>query len=381
MGISTAPGTIIVKSTVNSSIVPLAANATFTGVAELNAIRDVMVSARSDAGGILYVDFSTDGGVTYDSTITYVVTANTNEIHTIVKGYRTFRVRLVNGSTNQTFLRLHVEFGEYRQITSSLSSQIQQDADAITVRAITEETAIAVGLYAGYSIVNKLGRNSDIDTATVPEDIWTGGGTYTGFPDSTLETISLLSDSASDTSAGTGARTVNIIGLDTDYNEQSEVITLNGTTPVASVNTYRRMHTMSVRSAGSGGVNAGAITARHTTTTSNIFNIIQPGFNQSFGSGYTVPAGYAALLRRMKVNIRLVVTAVAVEGVIWTRSFGSVFRARRPFSANNSLNTNDEIYGGLQLTEKSDIILRVLTVTANNIDISGGYDLILIKNT
>jgi hypothetical protein len=40
----------------------------------------------------------------------------------------------------------------------------------------------------------------------------------------------------------------------------------------------------------------------------------------------------------------------------------------------------DDIFGGVKFTEKTDIILRIITCSANGTIVSGGYDLLLIKN-
>jgi len=64
----------------------------------------------------------------------------------------------------------------------------------------------------------------------------------------------------------------------------------------------------------------------------------------------------------------------------WTRSFGGVFRSRRPYTMGSSFRLTDYIYGGLVFTEKSDITLRISSSSANNISVNGGFDLILVKN-
>lgn len=368
---------------VNSTIVPLSSNETFTGEGEINGHTDVLVTCKTDADGILYVEFSIDDGNHYDVSIPYIVTADIGEFHTLIKGPRTCRIRYVNGSTPQTYLRLQTVYSTFRLPNSGLSTPIQQDTDALTVRAITEESAIVSGLFTGYSITNKFGTNEDIDTGTLPKDIWENGGVYTGFPDTTLETVEILSDSASDTAAGTGARTIRITGLDSGYNIQQETITLNGTTPVASVNQYRRIHTGMIVTAGIGGVNVGNITVRHSATEANIFLFMLPGRNQTNYSAFTVPSGHTAYMRYLHGSIRgttQAVTPAVVEGNIWTRPFEGVFRSRRPFVISSSCRLFDVIYGGLQFTEKTDIILRITTASGNNISVSGGYDLIITKN-
>lgn len=56
---------------------------------------------------------------------------------------------------------------------------------------------LASGKVSGHSVVNKFGRNSDIDTGTAPEDIWDGGGLYN--PPTTNRTHQIASTSVEDT--------------------------------------------------------------------------------------------------------------------------------------------------------------------------------------
>lgn len=55
---------------------------------------------------------------------------------------------------------------------------------------------IARGLVPGVTPVNKFGRNEDIDTGTVPEDCWDGGGIYV--PPTADRTHQIVSDNVAD---------------------------------------------------------------------------------------------------------------------------------------------------------------------------------------
>lgn len=59
-------------------------------------------------------------------------------------------------------------------------------------------TEVAIGKIPNYSINTKFGRNNDIDTGSAPEDVWNGGGSYTGFNCTAAETLSVVSSSAND---------------------------------------------------------------------------------------------------------------------------------------------------------------------------------------
>mgnify|MGYP000479348130 FL=1 len=366
-------------SSINSTTTPLASGASFTGTAQrVIGYSSVITSVKTDQAGTLSMQFSIDG-TNWDSQINFSVVPDTNEIHRFSVSKEFYRCVFTNTSASpQTYLRLQTIAGSHQTITSPLNYLIQQDADSIVTRTISEEVSISQGLFQNYSIVNKFGKNPDIDTGTVPEDVWEVGGAYTGWAAS-AETLQVFSSSAADTSAGTGARTVRITGLDQNYDSLSETVTLNGVTPVVTTGSFLRVHTATVLSAGSGGVNAGTITVRQSTTTANVFIGIIVGVNQSNSSAYTIPAGYTGYMRSLHSACGTQ-AAVAVGGGIWTRPFGGVFRQRRPFYFGNSFRLSDIIYGGLVFTEKSDIIIRITECSTNNTPVNAGYDLILVKN-
>jgi len=84
-------------------------------------------------------------------------------------------------------------------------------------------------------------------------------------PPTTTSTLSVVSASANDTIAGSGARTIFIAGLDGSYNTSTETINLAGLTPVVTTKVFSRVNVMLVATAGNAtliaGVNDGIITA------------------------------------------------------------------------------------------------------------------------
>ena len=110
--------------------------------------------------------------------------------------------------------------------------------------------------YNGNSVVVK-GRCSSTLTSVTD----TGGTNILLDPTilNTPSTVDISSSSASDASAGVGARTIQIVGLGSNQQYQSEIITLNGNTVVTSVNTYYRLFFTRVLTVGTTGYNVGDI--------------------------------------------------------------------------------------------------------------------------
>lgn len=270
--------------------------------------------------------------------------------------------------------------GGYKDFTGTLIGN-KVGLHTSSLSGIDPTLSIAGGLVPGVTLVNKFGLNPDIDTGTVPEDVWGGGGVYTGFPDIAPEFINVFSSSANDTLLGTGARTVLVTGLGENWQIQTETIALNGITPSASTLKFRRVHTMRTLTAGSGGVNAGDITVRYETTTSVVFLVMVAGRNQTNNVSFTIPDGYTGYLTKVHGVIRLPGTATDnASGNLWIREFGEVFRSRRPFIIRTEAPWVDEIYGGIRLPAKSDITVRITNVAASNTEVIAALDIVLIQN-
>lgn len=140
--------------------------------------------------------------------------------------------------------------------------------------------------------VFKYGYNGDVGTSF--ETVWTQGGLYSYPAAATVMTVS--SGSANDAAAGTGARTVAVVGLDSNWYERTEVVTLNGQTAVSTTTSFLRVFRCYCVTAGSGGVNAGVIYVGTSTVTAgvpaNIYTSIAAGEGQTLQSFYTVPGDY-----------------------------------------------------------------------------------------
>lgn len=162
-------------------------------------------------------------------------------------------------------------------------------------------------LSAGFgSTLGRIGNCSRVamyghlSSPAVGNDVWEGGGTYPLL--AAASKLEILSASASDTAAGTGARTATISGLDLNFNPISEVITLNGITPVATVNSYLRVNSLMLASAGSGGTNAGTITLRVQGAGASQ-SVMLAGRGYAKSAVYTVPNGFTYLVTDLYFNV------------------------------------------------------------------------------
>ena len=373
-------------SEANSSSAALGAGETFTGGWVQTTSPQMFVAYKTDAAGELYFDFSHDGE-TVHSTFPFGgfdVYPNGGPPHIAVTAGRYARIRLVNGPVAQTSLALYASFGNFGPLNAPLNSTIKSDADAAIVRSI-DEIAIASGRVDGERVITKQGCNFDVD---VPEDIWDGGGDYTGFSDAAAETFQIVSTNAADSSGGTGARTLLLFYLNDDYEMfdangafLTEAVTLNGTTPVTTTATGKRVWYAYVTSSGSDKSNAGDITISWSTTTSVVFSVIRAGYSAMLSTAFTVPAGFSATLHRFAASMLDNTTNNATMCVKSERFGSNTFIQDQLFTISTESGTDRRIWGGrATYPEKTNMILRCTNVENANGVITGSYEIRLSRN-
>lgn len=168
-------------------------------------------------------------------------------------------------------------------------------------------TSVELGLVSGWTSTIKFGRNASVGTTLEP--IAFSGIYQTPTSASALE---ILSSDADDTSAGTGLRKVTVVGLNSSWQEVSQEVTLNGTTPVALATNLIRVYRMYGSEAGSYANQStpsqqGTITLRVSGAgaTWATLDVLTGGFGlgQSLIGCYTVPSGYTAYVYHGTISI------------------------------------------------------------------------------
>lgn len=237
---------------------------------------------------------------------------------------------------------------------------------------------VARGQIAQHQSVVVFGYNSDVDTSI--ETVWPYGGILT-FPSAALQ-MKVSSDSANDTAAGTGARTVYIEGLDANHAVISETVTLNGQTAVLTTQSFLHVNNFYVATAGSGKSAAGSIYIGTGTVTAGVpatvYDVIILDYNARITGSYTVPAGYTAYLEQGLFSAGQVSGSNAVTGRLVTRGEDGIRRTAAIVTLNNGAADYAFEYP-VSIPEKTTIEAQAVGAAANNA-CSSMFILILVKN-
>lgn len=239
---------------------------------------------------------------------------------------------------------------------------------------------IAAGEVANTSNIHKFGRNPNIGGA--PETIWQNGGLYSYLSAASTVYVSAV-DATNDNPTGTGARTVTVQGLDTNYNFVEERLSVNNTE--GSVE-FLRVYRAFVATAGSLLTNDDIIKistgAGGTGTLLATIGII--GVGSTFGLGqtelalYTIPAGKTGYLTNWQVGVGT-----------YNDSITATLLARELENPEVPFRTRDivDVPGGFhtrnynvpyRFPEKTDIEVRAIASTGSVV--SSSFDIILVNN-
>ncbi len=241
----------------------------------------------------------------------------------------------------------------------------------------------ALGNVIGIELFQQFGRNPNIGTAAA-EDVWNGGGLYTGQPTGAAETMEIFSSSVNDIAAGSGAITVEISQILDGTGVQADpvTVTLNGTTPVSlGVLTYNRSTKIKVLTAGATGSNEGTLTLRHTTTTANIFAVMPIAANETTIFAYTVPLGKTLLINSGSVQMARASGAAGSAAISFrARPLGGVYNTivSPEISNSSGFTVNGKNY--ILFEERTDIKLRVDSVSDNLTIVTGNIRGLLVDN-
>lgn len=240
-------------------------------------------------------------------------------------------------------------------------------------------TAVGLGLVPGVRRVTALGNNPDVDQGTLPEDVWSVGGIYPWMTGAT--SLEVVSTSASDAAAGVGARTITIFGLDINYVEVNQTITLNGTTAVVVPTQIFRINSVLIMSAGTTKVNVGDINVRDSGG-GTVRAQVPAGYGISRQAIYTVPVAHT-------LSVHSVLFAQTKTGGVernitmatFFQSPNGFYRMPLEVSVSQSVPYRHEGIPGIILTEKTDFAVRVTAASSSDSSVTAAFLGTLYANT
>ena len=243
---------------------------------------------------------------------------------------------------------------------------------------LAEKVDISEKRVVNVDYIHKFGRNPSVGGA--PETICMQGGVYSYL--TSPSTVYVTSDSGNDAAGGTGARTITVEGLDGDYNNVQETLTVGGS--VGTVEFLRVFRAYVVES-GSVGTNVGDV--RVTTGAGGsgtvLADISTIGTGTTFGLGqtqlalYKIPAHCTGYLTTWNVGVGSYNDTTTVS--LYTRLFDTgyqSFRTRDIMDVPGGYHTrNYDI--PLLMPAKTDIEIRAIASTGSTI--SSSFDLVLVR--
>lgn len=210
----------------------------------------------------------------------------------------------------------------------------------------------AQGVYAQCSVVQKFGIHVSISAGFLPVSY---GGIYR--TPTSVSVLEVVSDSAQDSGAGTGARSLHIEGVDVSGNYLSQAVSLNGTTAVTVSAPFLRVHSAHITGSGTyataaSASQAGSITIRGLGggQTWAVLGDGTTGFarGRSQIAAYTVPNGKVAYIPRYDMHVEAAKTATVL---FFERA--NILDITAPFAPMRIIN---EVIGASGLVEQTNVV-------------------------
>jgi hypothetical protein len=293
----------------------------------------------------------------YDGITKYFIITHDDSGFPVLAHFDTFSIKKLKGKELMSHIIRHRD----KQIVGSRHINVPL------------QYAIAEGSIRDAFAVQKFGENQD--AGAVEEPLWSDSGAYTWM--TSAQQIKVASVGASGGNddgdpAGSGARTLELFGLDGDFNRINEIIVLNGTTAVTSGKSYRRFYRAIVRTVGATGWNEGALNI-YDNGGANQIGHIPIGYNQTMQAIYTIPANYKAYLTRWYASSA---TNQTVDVFLRARPLGEAFQVKHKIHIYRGF-AEERFHAPLVFDGRTDIYLS--TIASASSDVAGGFDIMCLK--
>lgn len=223
----------------------------------------------------------------------------------------------------------------------------------------TTNIDLAEGSVTGLSSVNKFGYRDTIPNTF--QTIWDGTTDYSYQSAATITAVA-------DTPLSDDDGTVEVQGLDENYNLVTETLTIGG---AASTAQFLRVFRATLVSANTGSTNVDEVRIKNSGSD---VAIIKAGAGQTLMCVYTVPAGKTAYLAKISGSIDANNDALFR---LYARPQGGAFNVKGQFGVFASGFTYDYA-APLKFSEKTDI--EVKASSQNNVGGGAVFDIILKDN-
>lgn len=234
----------------------------------------------------------------------------------------------------------------------------------------------AIGGVSGVESGFKYASSTVVSTSYV--DVWPTANILSYL--SAAETMDVVSTSPNDDLGGTGLERITLFGLDGSYNEVEETVTLDGTTPVTTTQTFLRVYRMRGIQSNNGSndtFNAGVITASATTAGTDQA-IIEVGTSNTLQGQFTVPANKYLVATTASITVR---SGDQANVRFFVRNFGEVFTLR--FEIDIVSNSDQFVFTPpIVVPPKADITVRAIKIAGGgDVGITASYNYYLVDSS
>jgi len=333
----------------------------------------------------MYFDSRVDGvNWVASPTAGFVLPSGISEYHSAKVNARYFRVRLVNGSGAQSYLRLYTYFGPHTHPSAPLNQTLGADAAAMVVRTTDPKIDKELGRLGGVQSRSKFGYTPTVGASVVigTPATWVHCWAYGG--QRTAPTASFTPYLASSSTADT-AVTYSVEYLDANGVAQTATgITLTGRTGksvgVTATDVSRIWNDGSTNQVGQVTCTiADNFTDGVPTNQNEVVAAAPAADQQSTVMAFRVPASTKCILDEVHAScVRDTGADTSVVAMLQTREPGGVWRTREPLMMATASPVSQPL-SGITLTAGTDVRMEIRDVSDNGTNVACTLNYTLVE--